>query len=176
MTRLSVSSQKLFWAKVNKSSGACWFWTVALHGSGYGIFGIGKTTYRAHRISWTLKRGPIPKGLFVLHKCDVRACVNPSHLFLGTNQDNVNDMIRKGRNSAPPSMGGWNRKEFSKEHVRLLGKVPDTEIAKMASCSKYAVQRVRRDLGIPALPSQTRFSKGSPHPRWGKKGESFARS
>ena len=52
---------------------------------------------RAHRYSWEIHKGPIPDGLFVLHRCDVPACVNPSHLFLGNNQENVDDMMNKGR-------------------------------------------------------------------------------
>ena len=64
---------------------------------GYGMFRIKRESYLAHRYSWTLHRGPIPVGLWVLHRCDVPACVNPGHLFLGTHQDNMDDMKRKGR-------------------------------------------------------------------------------
>ncbi len=55
-----------------------------------------------HRISWELSRGPVPDGLSVCHRCDVPPCVNPAHLFLGTQADNVHDMIRKGRANHPP--------------------------------------------------------------------------
>lgn len=81
----------------------CWIFMGALHDSGYGICGIeGTKVDRVHRITYRHFIGEIPKGLFVLHRCDVRACCNPHHLFIGTNQDNVNDMIAKGRNSKPP--------------------------------------------------------------------------
>ena len=86
-----------FWKKVNKKAGnSCWEWTACKAG-GYGqIYVRGKLVY-AHRLSWVWANGKIPKGLFVLHKCDNRVCVNPDHLFLGTNKDNMQDCVRKGR-------------------------------------------------------------------------------
>lgn len=81
-----------FWAKVKKTED-CWLWTAALNSDGYGSI----PPHKAHRLSWQLHFGPIPDGLFVCHRCDVRHCVRPDHLFLGTQQDNVNDMRRKGR-------------------------------------------------------------------------------
>lgn len=80
------------------SSSDCWPWVGArvrgLHGHMDKTW-IGETV--ASRISWILFKGKIPKGLFVLHKCDNPPCVNPNHLFLGTQQDNVDDMWKKGR-------------------------------------------------------------------------------
>ncbi len=66
---------------------------------GYGKFWIDNRQYRAHRVSWNIHFGDIPKGLLVLHKCDNPSCVNPSHLFLGTNEDNTRDMVLKNRNT-----------------------------------------------------------------------------
>jgi len=102
---LSAESQERFWAKVRKTK-KCWLWTAATNEKGYGIFGVRKFTDKAPRISWRLTRGPIPEKLFVLHHCDNPLCVNPDHLFLGTNNDNVRDMFNKKRNSPPPPMGG----------------------------------------------------------------------
>lgn len=77
----------------------CWLWTGPWCDSGYGrVARHGKEITRAHRMFYTVHKGEIPKGLFVCHKCDTPACVNPDHLFLGTARDNVQDMIRKGRN------------------------------------------------------------------------------
>ena len=83
----------------------CWIFTGATNEAGYGIVGTGgrgSPNDRAHRITYRHFRGQIPSGMFVCHACDVPACCNPDHLFLGTNQDNVNDMVAKGRNSMPP--------------------------------------------------------------------------
>ena len=76
----------------------CWLWVAALHGNGrYGMMWNKHDYASAHRISWELYRGPIPEDKFVLHKCDLGLCVNPDHLFLGTQTDNMRDMLNKGR-------------------------------------------------------------------------------
>ena len=87
-----------FWRKVEKSDG-CWLWKGRSMTVGYGYFSTdsGRRHGYAHRFSWELHNGPIPAGLCVLHKCDVRLCVNPDHLFLGTRTDNSDDKTRKGR-------------------------------------------------------------------------------
>lgn len=83
--------------KITISDSGCWEWNAARFGNGYGAFRFHGKNIHAHRASWILKYGEIPSGLFVCHKCDNRKCVNPDHLFLGSNQDNLNDMKSKGR-------------------------------------------------------------------------------
>ena len=95
----------LYWSRVDKTKN-CWMWTGALQKDGYGRFGVGDKI--AHRISWEMHNGKIPSGLCVLHKCDVRRCVRPSHLFLGTRKDNSYDMKNKGR-SARGEANWWSK-------------------------------------------------------------------
>lgn len=90
-----------FWEKVQKTD-SCWLWTGSKQGRmGYGYLHIGgkkdRKPSRAHRLSWVIHNGPIPDGLYVLHKCDVPACVNPDHLFLGDHKANMQDCASKGR-------------------------------------------------------------------------------
>jgi hypothetical protein len=88
-----------FWSKVD-FSGECWEWKAAKTLNGYGIFRLSSSFANyAHRFVWELFNGPIPDGIFTLHRCDNRSCVNPSHLFLGSADDNAKDMVFKHRQS-----------------------------------------------------------------------------
>lgn len=78
--------------KINKKTG-CWDWIGQIGWHGYAI----QSGFRAHRLSWILYKGLIPKGLLVCHKCDNRSCVNPKHLWTGTHKQNMKDCSRKGR-------------------------------------------------------------------------------
>lgn len=94
-----ISPEDRFWQKVRKTDG-CWQWTGAITGFGYGVMTRGSEgagNILTHRFSWELHYGPVPDGLFVLHRCDNPLCVRPEHLFLGTKQDNAVDCAAKGR-------------------------------------------------------------------------------
>lgn len=82
----------------------CWLFKGFITGHGYGRVGTSGKNLLAHRIVFDRLVKPIPKGLMICHKCDVRNCVNPDHLFLGTARDNVHDMIAKGRNASSCSI------------------------------------------------------------------------
>ena len=86
-----------FWKNVNKTN-SCWLWTACKKGD-YGKIKEGKDgtpMFAVHRFSWELHNGKIPKGMLVCHKCDVKNCVNPDHLFIGTYRDNIRDAMNKG--------------------------------------------------------------------------------
>src|ERR1700676_4191234 len=89
-----------FWNQVDKMS-ECWLWQTGQDKDGYGKFKISGDTKRAHRLSYELYYGWIQKDLYVLHSCDITSCVNPHHLWQGTNKDNMNDMNIKDRHWKP---------------------------------------------------------------------------
>lgn len=97
-TKCGVQWQELYWQKVDKAgAGGCWLWTGALEGKGYGHFRAGRTDRRAHHVALELAGVTVPKGLEGMHTCDVRNCVNPAHLQIGTHEQNMADMAAKGR-------------------------------------------------------------------------------
>ena len=93
-----------FWPRVKKTE-TCWLWIGTCNMRRYGVLQLHgrmkremeRCEIKAHRLSWELHHGPIPSNMQVLHKCDVRNCVNPDHLFLGTQRENIHDMDTKGR-------------------------------------------------------------------------------
>ena len=137
----------------------CWLWHGDSGRRGYGRLRVGEKTVRAHRLSYEIHVGTIPADLFVCHKCDTPACVNPDHLFLGTPQENVADRVRKGR-SRNHRMGATTPARHEKHHkaklnaeqvqqVRALaisGQVSQRVIAAMFGVSQANVSFIKNDL------------------------------
>jgi hypothetical protein len=86
---------------IPEPNSGCWLWDAGVGNDGYGKVKRGGVTYRAHKYAWMQEHGPVPDGLLVCHSCDVITCVNPAHLFLGTQKENLEDMVRKGRKVRP---------------------------------------------------------------------------
>lgn len=122
----------------------CWLWSGARFKAGYGSFGIaGRGTQYAHRVAWELARGPIPPGVEVCHRCDVRACVNVEHLFLGTHRDNVRDAKAKGRHAHG---GRHGNAKLTDEQVReaLNSTETQAELAARFGVTRQAISDIRR--------------------------------
>lgn len=92
---MSLASRLL--SKYEILDNGCWMYTGGWNGGGYGNIWDNGRTRSAHIVSYEIHIGPVPEGLNVLHTCDYRPCINPDHLFVGTTQDNIDDMISKGR-------------------------------------------------------------------------------
>src|SRR5438105_15819938 len=107
-----------FWAKVDKTDG-CWNWTGPLTEHGYARVMYHGQYVRAHRLAFELAIGPIPVGMFICHHCDNRRCVNPTHLFVGTNQDNIRDSVSKGRWHMQQVTHCPSGHEYTAENTRL---------------------------------------------------------
>jgi HNH endonuclease len=126
--------QTRFWEKVILSDNTeCWEWTGSKLRGGYGGLNINNRTVQAHRLSYEMFVGKIPKGLLVCHKCDNPSCVNPKHLFLGTHQDNATDKVNKGRMPKGEDIGNSKLTLDDVNKIRKLinEKVPRRKIAKM---------------------------------------------
>lgn len=137
-----------FWSKVDKSS-ECWIWIAGKGRRGTGKFMSGLRagyTSIASRFSYILHYGEISEELMVCHKCDNPACVNPQHLFLGTHQDNMDDMVKKGRSPRnKPTLGKTLKSKLSESQVRSIRsdgrKLKD--IAKEYGVSFQLISRIR---------------------------------
>lgn len=134
--------EERFWEKVDRS-GDCWLWTAAIGRDGYGVFGWSaqRKALKAHRASVELQTGrPVPKGKIVMHLCDVRACVRPSHLQVGTQTDNMRHMVEANRHS-----GKLNQDKASLLRWLVRNGVTQAGAARLMGISATQASRVVRE-------------------------------
>lgn len=151
--------EERFWkyTKIAKSPVLCWNWIGPKNHAGYGSMKINQKQIGAHRFSYKLHIGDIPIGLFVCHSCDNPSCVNPTHLWLGTPQENMTDKIKKGRTRSCHMYGETNPK--SKLSVRDV-----EEIRKLYKTGSYT----QRKLGKIYKMSHTAIGDILRHKSWVK--------
>jgi len=129
--------RRRFWSKVNKKcESGCWEWMGAIR-NGYGCMKINKKTVDVHRLSWIIFHKNIPESLWILHRCDNHKCVNPSHLFLGTHSDNMQDMCSKGRHYFQR-----NPSSARKNSICKLRKNEIIQIRKLYKINKYTLKEL----------------------------------
>lgn len=141
-----------FWRHVDQSGGpdGCWPWTGNRGQKGYGrVICGGNRLLAAHRVSLALHSGPIPSGICACHHCDNPACVNPTHIFRGTNEENTADKIRKGRaRYAPPRGSKVRSSKLTEETVSKIKRDdrPMSQIAKDHGVSYMAIYYIKKGL------------------------------
>lgn len=145
MARPKEPLELRFWRHVERGDG-CWLWTGNHNQKGYGQLRLGRTggAISTHRFSWALHNGPIPNGLFVLHHCDNPSCVNPAHLYVGTQRDNVRDAINRGRWVSPqPRVTGTRQRRLTDDQVRQI-RADERDPYLIAHLNKISVTTVYR--------------------------------
>lgn len=131
----------------------CWLWTAAVNKDGYGKVKVQGRDTTAHRWSWTLHNGPVPEGLHVLHRCDVPSCVNPAHLWLGTNLENDRDKRAKRRHYILPLQRDPKVTDGQvMEMRRLRGKETTVSLAARFGIHPSQVSRIQRGHYFKHLP------------------------
>lgn len=132
----------------------CWLWLGAARPTGYGNFYLHGKHTTAHRASYVLHGGEVTADEVVMHKCDTPECINPAHLVVGTQQDNIHDMFRKGRGRPNPSKGEGNpRAKLSEDDVRAIraSDRPTAALARELGVSYFTVWHARKGLSWKAV-------------------------
>lgn len=142
----SVHPKKRIWlcSKADSKTG-CWIWQKGKDKDGYGQFSFKNRMYKAHRVAYRLFVGPIPRGMQVLHTCDDTSCVNPKHLFLGTNIDNVADRVQKDRSCKGVDHLNSKLTEDQVKEIkkRLLGTETISGIARDYPVDRKVISRIK---------------------------------
>lgn len=146
LRRVGTPEQRLI--RQTRKTPTCWVWTGRRQTNGYGVISVKGKPVPAHRLSYTLYRGPIPEGMFVCHHCDTPLCVNPAHLFIGTHLDNVQDMMRKGRHVPRKNVHGERNPSAKLTDAQVIAIIddprPDIHIAKDYGVSNVAIGLIKR--------------------------------
>jgi hypothetical protein len=135
---------------VDKETGLCWLWLGSKNQDGYGRFSMNRKNVLAHRVSYQIYNGEIPTGMIVIHSCDNRGCVNPQHLRLGTQRENVFDMVSKGRNGdhSGEKCGMSKLTWYDVNQIRLMsasGSYISEEIGKKFNVCGSTIRRIIRN-------------------------------
>lgn len=153
------SAEERFKSKVQAGENDCLNWIGSKYPSGYGSFYFDGRIQPAHRVAWILDGRGDPGDLYVLHHCDNRSCVNPSHLFLGTHQDNMADMDAKGRrvSTAGESNAKAKLTEADVAEIRRLkGTVSQRLLAQRFGVSKTAIRYIHQGRNWRQFPGDVR--------------------
>ncbi|RUR52748.1 HNH endonuclease [Vreelandella populi] len=151
-------AQRFHQKYIKDEASGCWLWQYAKSNGGYGSVKVGGNRESAHRVSYFLHKGPIPHNRIVCHECDVRDCVNPDHLFLGTHMDNTQDMINKGRQRYVGQKGAKNPRAVLTEKkvceiIKLIAKgMTNRAIANRFGVSHGAISLIRLGKCWPDIP------------------------
>lgn len=122
---------------------ACWIWFKDFYPNGYGHFTFRGVQKGAHRWSYERYVGQIPNGMIVCHNCDNRSCVNPEHLFLGSQQDNITDCVKKGRNPKGEKNGMAKLSEQAVRFILANNSLSSRKLSKMLGVTRHSITNVR---------------------------------
>ncbi len=150
LTRRDTPNNRFDEQYIPEPNSGCWLWIGTCGAYRYGAIRVSGKTIRAHRFSYERFVGPVPNGLFVLHRCDVSCCVNPTHLFLGTQLDNMRDAQQKGRLWSPRGEESWARRNpgrLSRGEQHGGAKLTNTSVIEIR-CSALKRSELARKYGV----------------------------
>jgi hypothetical protein len=151
-----------FWLQVDRKREGCWEWQGLRAEGGYGRAWLHGTIHRAHRVAWAAVEGELPAGVQVCHHCDNPPCCRPSHLFIGSQADNIADAMEKGRLVKPPDPTGEGNPsailtEEDVRQIKALAAEPRAEVAARFGVSKSCLQDIYKGRTWTHVPGHAPF-------------------